>query len=111
MQVTSRVRLGMAFMVVSFQLREPEHDLLDDGGVQLIIDEFFFARFEHEIGLFQHAEVIETVAPVISKMPGDFARAHAPAPEQQQDFPPRWSESALKVSGKAHRRRPFRISI
>ena len=77
----------MAFMVVSFQLREPEHDLLDDGGVQLVIDEVFFARFKHEIGLFQHAEMIRHGRACHLKMPGDFTRAHASIPKQQQNFP------------------------
>ena len=101
----------MAFMVVSFQLREPEHDLLDDGGVQLVVDEVFFARFEHEIGLFQHAEVIGDRCARHLKVPGDFACAHAPAPEQQQDLPPRRVGKRFEGFGKAHRRRPFRVSI
>ena len=88
--------------IASFQRGDPEHELLQDGCVQLIIDIVFLPALEHQPRLFQHAQVVGDRGAGLGKVAAQLPGGHPPAPQQGEHLPAGRVAEGLEGVPKGH---------
>jgi hypothetical protein len=64
---------------------EPDERLVENGGVERVMDELSAFFGNDEVGLAQQIEVIGNAGEAHDKVPADFAHAQFPLPEELED--------------------------